>query len=53
MESKTVVAVTRLLCGAAIMIASMVTGENGTYQMIAMFLMSIPVEALQTKKKEA
>jgi len=51
MESKTVVAVTRIAAGAAILIASMVTGENGMYQMIAMFLMGVPFEALQTKKE--
>ncbi len=52
MESQTIVAVTRIAAGAAIMITSMLTGVNGTTQMFAMFLMGIPVERLQPTKKE-
>ena len=52
MDSKTIVTVTRMVCGAAIFITSMVMGVNGAYQMLAMFLMAVPVEVLQPVKKE-
>lgn len=51
MDNKTTVAVARLFTGGAILITSMVTGVNGAYQMLAMFLMAVPVEALQKGEK--
>jgi len=47
MESQTIVTVTRIAAGAAIFITSMITGQNGTYQLLAMLLMGLPVERLQ------
>lgn len=52
MDSKTIVTLGRMAVGGAIMIASMVTGENGVNQIIALFLMGAPVEVLQSTKKE-
>ena len=52
MDSKTIVTVTRMVCGAAIFVTSMVMGVNGAYQMFAMFLMGVPIEVLQPAKKE-
>ena len=52
MDSKTTVAVARLFTGGAILIATMVTGVNGGYQMLAMLLMAVPVEALQNSTVE-
>lgn len=51
MEAKTIITLARLFCGAGIMVTSMITGENGSYQMFSLILMGIPFEALQ--KKEA
>lgn len=51
MEAKTVTALARIASGTAIFITSMITGENGTYQMLAMFLLGVPIEALQSGKK--
>ena len=52
LDSKTTVAVARLFTGGAILCTSMVTGVNGAYQMLAMLLMAIPLEALQPKTTE-
>lgn len=51
MKDKTMVALARIGVGGAILVTSMVTGVNGAYQMLAMFLLGVPVEVLQ--KKEA
>jgi len=51
-SEKAIIALGRLFTGGAIFIASMVTGVNGSAQMLAMFLMAVPVEALHTAKKE-
>lgn len=53
MESKTLVALARIASGTAIFLTSMITGQNGTYQMLAMFLLGVPVEGLQSGKKES
>lgn len=52
MESKTLVALARIAAGTTIFVTSMITGENGTYQMLAMFLLGVPIEGLQSGKKE-
>ena len=51
MEDKTLVACIRTLSGAAIFITSMVTGINGAYQVIALFLMGVPLELVTYAKK--
>ena len=53
MDSKTLVAVARLFTGGAILCTSMITGVDGAYQMLAMLLMAVPVEALQPNKETA
>ena len=52
MEDKTIVTCVRTLSGAAIFITSMVTGINGAYQVIALFLMGVPMELVTYAKKE-
>ena len=52
MDSKTTVTVARLFTGGAILCTSMVTGVNGAYQMLAMLLMAIPLEALQKPEEK-
>ena len=47
MESKTLISLARMTCGTAILIASMVTGINGTFQMLGVLLLGLPIEALQ------
>lgn len=47
MKGKTAIAITRIVAGASILIATMVTGVNGTYQTVAMLLLGLPIEALQ------
>jgi len=51
-SEKAMITLARLFTGGAIFIASMITGVNGSAQMLAMFLMAVPVEALQSEKKE-
>jgi len=51
-QPKTIIALARITSGTAILIASMVTGVNGTYQMLAMLLLGVPIEAVQGVKKE-
>jgi len=51
-SEKAIITLARLFTGGAIFIASMVTGVNGEMQMLAMFLMAVPLEALQAAKKE-
>jgi len=47
LKEKTLIVLGRLTCGTAILITSMVTGVDGMYQMIAMLLLGLPVEALK------
>lgn len=47
MNMKTLVTLGRLACGTAIFITSMVTGQNGVFQMVSLVLMGVPFEALQ------
>lgn len=51
-RARTIVTLARIAAGAGIMITSMITGVDGTYQMVAMFLLGIPFEAVQREKKE-
>jgi len=51
MNNKTVIAMARIASGTAILITSMVTGVDGAYQMIAMLLLGLPIEGLQSAKK--
>jgi hypothetical protein len=51
MKSKTLIALARIASGTAILVTSMVTGVDGAYQMMAMLLLGIPVEGLQSAKK--
>jgi len=50
-EDSAKVAVTRLLCGTAILIASAAIHVDGTLQAISLFLLGVPVEYIQTIKK--
>jgi len=50
-SEKAMIALARLFTGGAIFIASMVTGVDGQAQLIALFLMGFPIEALQNGKK--
>jgi len=50
-SEKAMIALARLFTGGAIFIASMVTGINGQAQLIALFLIGFPLEALQNGKK--
>lgn len=47
MNNKTIIALARMACGASILIASMATGVNGTFQTLGVLLLGLPVEALQ------
>lgn len=51
MQGKIIVALARIAAGAAILITSMVTGENGTYQNLAILLLGLPIEAMQYAQK--
>ena len=50
-SERAMIALARLFTGGAIFIASMATGVDGQAQLIALFLMGFPIEALQTAKK--
>lgn len=50
MNSKTIVASVRVACGTAIIITSMVTGINGTFVLVGLGLLGLPIEALQSAK---
>jgi len=52
MKSVTIVALARIVAGASIMVTSMITGVDGTYQMVAMFLLGVPFEAVQRVSKQ-
>ena len=56
MKDTSIIQLFRVACGTAILIASMVTGENGTMQMTALVLLGVPFEAVkyakETKEKE-
>jgi len=52
LDNKTVVACARIASGTAILITSMATGVNGAYQMIAMLLLGLPIERLQSAKEK-
>jgi len=47
------VAICRLICGTALLITHAVTGMNGTLVAISIFLLGVPVEAIQKYKSEA
>jgi len=53
LEDTAKVALGRLACGTALLITSAVTGVNGTLQMISLFLLGVPVEYIQTLRKES
>lgn len=46
MKDRTIITLGRLAIGGAILITSMVTGENGSYIMLALLLMGMPIEVL-------
>lgn len=50
MNNKTITALARIASGTAIFITSMVTGYNGPTQAIALLLLGVPIEALQSAK---
>jgi len=52
MNDATKIALARIASGTAILIASMATGVNGTYQILAMLLLGLPVEALAKRAAE-
>ena len=45
------VAIARLACGTAILLGSAYLGVNSMYQAIALFLLGVPVEYIQTVRK--
>lgn len=47
---KLITALGRMACGTAILITSMVTGQNGTFITLGVLLLGLPVEALQKKE---
>lgn len=48
MDGKKLIAVVRVACGTAIIITSMVTGVNGTFILVGLGLLGLPIEALQS-----
>lgn len=50
LDNKTIVALARIASGTAIFITSMVTGVNGAYQALALLMLGVPIEALQSGK---
>lgn len=51
LEAKDIAQMFRMGCGAAIMITSMLTGINGQFQMVGLFLMGVPFELVGRTKK--
>lgn len=52
MKDKSIIAAIRTVSGAAILITSMVTGIDGQMQLIALFLMGIPLEMIPYAKEK-
>jgi len=52
-SEKAIIALARIAAGAGIFITSMMTAVNGQAQMLAMFLMGVPIEVFQKDKEEA
>lgn len=52
MKDSAIVAVCRLICGTALLITHAVTTVNGTLVVVSLFLLGVPVEAIQKYKSE-
>ena len=47
MQEKTVIALGRMVCGTAILIASLARHTNGLLQGLSLFLIGVPIEMLK------
>lgn len=52
MNDKTKIILARMACGTAILITHAVTGYNGVFLAIGLFLLGVPVEYAKTAHKE-
>jgi len=52
MEDKTIIALSRCVCGTALLITHALTGVNGSLIAVSLFLLGVPVELVKIAKKE-
>lgn len=52
MKEQTIITLGRMICGTAILIASLVLHANGTLQGLSLFLIGVPIEYLQNLKPQ-
>lgn len=53
MKEKTVIALTRTVCGTALFITHMVTGYNGSAVLLSLILLGVPLEQIKRQKEES
>jgi hypothetical protein len=52
LKEETMIVLGRMACGTGILIASMVTGVNGFYQLLSAVLLGVPLERISIAKKK-
>jgi hypothetical protein len=53
MNDKTLITLSRMICGTAILIISLATHTNGTLQGLALFLIGVPIEMLRKEPEKS
>lgn len=52
MKEKTIISLTRTICGTALFVVHMVTGYNGSAVLLSLVLLGVPIEIIKKEEEK-